>query len=138
VLVPGPLRAECRPAEATQRVRVSFEPPTGIHVAGLVVVVSYPADKLVIAGQGTEAGRAAVSGTPPGTVTASEDRDGELRQVIGQAKALANGPLFDVTFHRCDGAGAPAPSEVSCRVVDASDPMATKVQDVRCSVATAS
>jgi hypothetical protein len=130
--------AECRPSDATQRVRVSFNPPEGIQVAGLVVVVNYPPDKLVIEGQGAAAGRSAVSDTPEGTVTASEDRDGELRQVIGQAKALAAGPIFEVTFHRCDGASAPAPGEVSCRVIDASDPKSTKVVDVRCSVGTAS
>ena len=118
--------------------RVSVAPPAGLQVAGLVVVVSYPADKLVIAGRGMEAGRAAVSGTPEGSVTASEDRDGELRQVVGKAKALASGAIFDVTFHQCEGAGAPAPGEVSCRVIDASDAMSTKVPDVGCSVGTAS
>jgi hypothetical protein len=138
VAAPARVMAECRPSDATQRVRVSVEAPAGIQVAGLVIAVSYPPDKLVIEGQGAAAGRSAVSDTPEGTVTASEDRDGELRQVIAQAKALAAGPIFTVTFHRCDGASAPAPGEVSCRVIDASDPMSTKVPDVRCSVGTAS
>lgn len=129
---------ECRPTDVTERVQVSLAPPAGIRVAGVVVAVGYPQDKLVIAGQGVAAGRAAVTGTPAGTVTASEDRDGELRQVIGQAKALAAGPIFDVTFHRCEGAGAPAPGEVSCRVIDASDPMSTKVVGARCSIRAAS
>jgi hypothetical protein len=135
---PAHVMAECRPSAATQRVRVSFEAPAGLQVAGLVIAVSYPPDKLVIEGQGAAAGRSAVSDTPEGTVTASEDRDGELRQVIAQAKALAIGPIFEVTFHRCDGASAPATGEVSCRVLDASDPMSTKVADVRCSIGTAS
>jgi hypothetical protein len=135
---PVPAVAECRPSDATRRVRVAFEPPAGLQVAGLVIAVSYPADKLVIVGRGADAGRAAVSGTPAGTVTASEDRDGELRQVVAQAKALPAGPLFEVTFHECDGAVALAPGEVSCRVLDASDPMSTKVPGVRCTVSTSS
>jgi hypothetical protein len=138
VLGPHPLLAECRPTDATQRVRVNVEPPAGIQVAGVVVALRYPPDKLVIEGQGADAGREAVSATPSGTVTASDDRDGELRQVVAQAKALAAGPLFEVTFRRCEGAGTPAPGEVSCRVIDASDAMSTKVADVRCSVGTAS
>jgi hypothetical protein len=130
--------AECLPTDVTQRVQVSLEPPAGIQVAGVVVAVSYPPDKLVIEGQGADGARAAVSATPVGTVTASEDRDGELRQVVAQAKALAAGPLFEVTFQRCEGAGTPAPGELSCRVIDASDPMSTKVSGARCSIGTAS
>lgn len=130
--------AECTPVAETSRIRVTLEPPAGVQIAGVVIAVSYPADKLVIEGQGKDAGLSAVTGTPSGAVVASDDRDGELRQVIAQPKALEPGNLFEVTFHRCDGAAPAMPNELSCRVLDASDTMTTKIDGVRCSVAAAS
>jgi hypothetical protein len=137
-VAPAGAHAECVPGTASARVQVRIQPPAGVEVAGCVVVVTYPQDKLVIPGRGPEAGRAAVGGTPVGAVTASDDRDGELRQVVGKANALPGGALFDVTFRRCDGAGLPDAGDVSCRVIDASDSKSTKVDGVRCTVSTPS
>ena len=130
--------AECKPAAESLRIRVTLEPPPGVQIAGVVIAVTYPTDKLVIEGQGKDAGLSAVTSTPSGAVVASDDRDGELRQVIASPKALAPGKLFDVTFKRCEGAAPAMPSELSCRVLDASDTKTTKVDGVRCSVAAAS
>lgn len=138
LLTPVWARTECVAGKVTERVRVSIQPPEGIDVAGCVVAVTYAPDKLVIPGRGAEAGRAAVGRTPEGAVTASEDRDGELRQVVGKAGALPGGPIFEVTFQRCEGAGTPGAGDVSCRVIDASDPKSTKVDGVRCTVSTSS
>jgi hypothetical protein len=135
---PVDMAAECVAAKTTTRVQVTIEPPDGVGVAGCVIAVTYAQDKLVIPGRGTAAGRAAVDRTPEGAVTASDDRDGELRQVVGKANALPPGPLFEVTFRRCEGAGAPGAADVSCRVIDASDPMSTKVGGVRCTISTSS
>lgn len=135
------LHAECRPGHETVRVRVSLRPAAkGIELAGLVLSVAYPADKLVIEGQGKDAAHAAVSKLPDGAFTTSEDRDGELRLVVAKAKAFAVDPLCEITFQRCEGAKAAAPEEISCRVTDASDAMTSKVkvEDVRCSVGAAS
>lgn len=126
---------ECVTSEGTLRVRVELEPPDGIDVAGVVVAVSYPTDKLAIVGSGADAGRAAVSGTPPGASTASEDRDGELRQVVAQATPLAKGPLFDVSLRRCEKAPPAMAGDLSCRVIDASDAKTNAVEGVRCRVA---
>jgi hypothetical protein len=133
-----PAGAECRPSDATERVRVTLTPPEGLEIAGAVVTLAYPADKLVIEGRGREAAQGAVGAFPEGTVTVAEDHDGELRLVIAKAKALKVAPLFEATFHRCEGGKAPAIAELSCRVTDASDPVTGKIKDVRCSVSTAS
>jgi hypothetical protein len=131
-LVAGRAVAECTPTAVTARVRVRVEPPEGIEVAGVVTVLTYPADKLTIAGRGPDAGRKAVSALPAGAATASDDLDGELRQVVAQPTPLWAGPLFEVTFHRCEGGGVPVPSDLLCRVIDASDPKSTKVTGTRC------
>jgi hypothetical protein len=134
-VVPPRADSECVPSGETMRVRVTLEPPVGIEVAGVVVAVSYPTATLVIPGTGVEAGRAAVSATPAGASTASEDRDGELRQVVGQATPLPPGPLFEVTFRRCEGAAPAVAGDLLCRVVDASDAKTNAIEGVRCRVA---
>lgn len=126
--------AECVPSGETMRVRITLAPPVGVDVAGVVVAVSYPTTKLVIPGTGVDAGRAAVGATPAGASTASEDRDGELRQVVGHAKPLALGPLFEVTFRRCEDAAPALASEVSCWVLDASDANTNKLDGIGCRV----
>jgi hypothetical protein len=133
-------RAECLPSSETVRVRISLQPAKNIEVAGVVLSVAYPADTLVIAGRGKEAGRAAVSKTPDGAFTAFDDRDGELRLVVGKAQALQLDPICEITFHRCEGAKRATPNDVSCRVTDASDPATNKLdsQDIRCAVREAS
>jgi hypothetical protein len=124
--------AECTPTTATQLLRVTLEPPAGVEVAGVVLALSYPTDTVVIPGRGAEAGRAAVSGLPAGAAAASDDREGELRQVVATADALPPGTLFEVTFRRCEGAKVATESDFSCRVIDASDAKTTKVTDARC------
>ena len=124
----------CEAGASTTRVRVSFQPPEGIEVAAVVVSLSYPTEKLVIEGHGVQAGRAAVANTPAGAVTASDDLDGELRQVVAKPSALKAGPIFDVTLKRCAGSADAVADELTCRVIDASDPMSTKVSGARCIV----
>jgi hypothetical protein len=124
----------CEPGASTTRVRVSLQPPEGIEVAAVVVSLGYPTEKLVIEGRGAQAGRSAVANTPPGAVTASDDLDGELRQVVAKPSPLAAGPIFDVTLKRCAGSADAAADELTCRVIDASDPMSTKISGARCLV----
>ena len=135
---PTGARAECRPSDEIVRVRISLEPAKNVHLAGLVLAVTYPADRLVIPGQGQDAGRSALVEVPEGAFTMSEDRDGELRLVVAKAEALKLDPLCEITFHRCEGAESAKFEEVSCRVTDASDPTTNKIKDVRCSVDAAS
>jgi len=124
----------CEPGSATTRVRVSLQPPEGIDVAAVVISLGYPTEKLVIEGQGPQAGRSVVANTPAGAVTASDDMDGELRQVVAKPSPLAAGPIFDVTLKRCAGSADAVANELTCRVIDASDPMSTKVSGARCLV----
>jgi len=135
-LAPSAVRAECRASEQIVKMRVALQHPS-YNIAGVMVSVLYPADKLVIEGQGRDAARAALGKLPDGASVLAEDRDGELHLLFGKPEALTVDPLCEITFHRCEGAESIGSEEVSCRVTDASDAGANKLTNVRCSIAAA-
>ena len=139
-LAPGIVRAECPASGKTLKVRISVERPSGDkeNIAGVVLSVSYPTDKLVIEGQGKDAAKAALSGVADGIHGMYEDKDGELRLLFANPEPITVDPLCEVTFHRCEGAKDAAPEEVTCRVTDASDAASNKLESLRCLVTTAS
>ena len=141
ILLPTTIRAaECRATSETLRVRVDVKPKKNISLAGVVLSVDYPADRLVIEGQGKDAAKAAVSKIPADAFMVSEDLDGEVRLVVAKAKALNLSPLCEVVFHRCAGAAKAAARDVTCRLTDVSDTVTNKVDldDVTCTVDSAS
>jgi hypothetical protein len=141
VLGPTVVHAECRPSEATVRVQLTLQRPGEDegNIAGVVLSVFYPADKLVIEGQGKDAAKAALGKLPDDVHAIYEDHDGELRLLFGKPEALIVKPLCEITFHRCEGATEEgAARAISCRVTDASDPASNKLRDVHCLVGEAS
>jgi hypothetical protein len=134
-LVAGPAAAEdCEP-DGSYAVRVRYALATdGLPPAGIVVAVRYPTGKLSIPGRGPEAGKAAVRGLPQHAAAASDDRDGEFRQVVALPGDLPEKQLFEVGFARCAGAAPPEPAELSCEVIEASDSKTNQIGHVRCVV----
>jgi hypothetical protein len=132
--------AECPASAKTLKVRISVERPSGDkeNIAGVVLSVSYPTDKLVIQGQGKEAAEKAVGKLADGIHGMYEDHDGELRLLFAKPEPLNVDPLCEITFHLCEAAKDAAPQEVSCRVTDASDPASNKLENLRCLVSAAS
>jgi hypothetical protein len=131
--------AECRASDTTVKVRLTLKRASGDdNIAGVVMSVFYPVDKLVIEGQGKDAAKAALSELPDGANALYEDRDGELRLLFGKAMPLTVNPVCEVTFHRCEGVKDVAPEDVTCRVTDASDEGANNPPNGTCLVSAAS
>jgi len=124
---------DCHP-EGSYAVRVQYTLATdGLPPAGIVLAVRYPIDKLSIPGRGPEAGKMAVRGLPEHAAAASDDRDGELRQVVALPGDLPEN-LFEIRFARCADAAPPEPAELSCEVIEASDSKTNQIGHVRCVV----
>lgn len=126
----------CTPVPATQRTyAVSFAPPTGVAVAGFQVLLDYPEGRITIPGSGVGATSAVTPSVPPGTFVNVNDLDHLLRVTIAAAAAIPPSKVFDVRFQDCAGAPVPAPGDLGCTVVNASDPFTNPVSGVTCSVA---
>ena len=141
MLLPATLwAAECQATSETLRLRVDVKPKKNLSLAGMVLSIDYPADWLVIEGQGKDAAKAAISRMPEGAFTVAEDLDGEVRVVVAKAEALSLTPLFELVFHRCAGTAKATVKDVSCRLKDVSDTMTNRVNldDVACTVDEAS
>jgi hypothetical protein len=127
--------ADCEPDRATSRsVNVTLDPLEGIRIAGVVVSLRYPADKVTIPGRGPDVPSGTVTNTPAGAFAASFDAQGEFRQVIARAEELAPGRLFTVRFAGCREAEPAVAGDFACVVTDASDDKTTQVEGARCRV----
>ena len=78
--------------------------------------------------------KGSISDTGPDILQVPNDLDYGLREVLVGTKAFHPGRLFTIQFHDCEGATAPAASELHCSVEDASDSAGAHVPDLHCSV----
>ena len=109
--------------------------PDGTLVAGATVVVDHPEGKIGIVGEGITLPKTTIAGQPPDAVTSANDLGDAVRVVIARAGPLpTNAPLFTLHFQRCAGTPAVVAGDISCKVIDASDPSANKIRGVGCTV----
>lgn len=132
----------CTPLTTTQRfVQVHFQPPAGALVAGIQVLLDYPEGLLDLPGNGLSFPSGTISGTPPGATISVNDlnfngKGHAVRIAVTGAggAALAAGQIIRLRFQDCEGVPAPAPQQVPCSMLSASDPFLNAVTGVQCFV----
>jgi hypothetical protein len=131
-LPPAQASAECR-TDGSYVLGIRYElEVNGLPPAGMMVSVTYPIEKVVIPGSGSEAAKKAVRKLPENSTSASEDKDGELKVVMALPTDLPKEQLFEVAFERCEGSDPPAIEDFSCSVVSAADKATNPITYVRC------
>jgi hypothetical protein len=97
-------------------VRVFAVPPQGYEVATLIFDLAYDPAQVVLPGAGTDASvKARLGGTPPGAISAINDRDDVARIAVAQTRPLPAGAAVAVVeFDLCRGVAEP--KSFSCRV----------------------
>jgi hypothetical protein len=136
----------CTPdAASTVQVAVSFEPPQGVGIAGLTLLMNYPEQKVFMppAGPQTTIGAANFSPAfPPAEVlirgadlapTGSTGSGHAIRGIMGDDTAVPSGLLFTLTFQTCVDAQPPLAGEFNCTVLNAVDQGTNPVDGVVCS-----
>jgi cysteine-rich repeat protein len=129
--------SSCTPGVAATAT-VSFTAPAGVDIAGVTVLLEYPDSKVRIPGSGCALSVVNSIGMTPGsTVFTPNDLDYAVRVVLYEpsSAAIAPGTLFQVTFDTCQGGGALAAADMTCRVENASDTSTATVGGVNCTVA---
>lgn len=124
-------------AKSDQPVIVTLEvkDPEATLVAGAVIEVDHPEDKLGIEGEGIAVPKTTISKQPPDAIASANDLGDRVRVVVARAGQLpTNVPLLTLHFERCKDAKAVTAAELSCKVLDASDPSSNKIHDVGCKV----
>jgi cysteine-rich repeat protein len=125
----------CTETNATRRFGVFLEGPAETDVQGVTIFVRYPEAKIAIPSGGSDDPvKSSISDTAPDILQVPNDLDYGLREVMVGTKAFHPGRLFTIQFRDCEGATAPAASELHCSVEDASDSAGAHVPDLHCSV----
>ena len=126
---------KCTETSNTRRFTVFLEGPAETDVQGVSIFVRYPETKIAIPSGGSDDPvKRSIVDTPPEILQVPNDLDYGLREVIVGTKPFHPGRLFTIQFRDCEGATAPAASELHCSVEDASDPVGAQIHDLQCSV----
>jgi hypothetical protein len=124
-------------AKSDQPVGIALvvQDPEATLVAGAVIEVDHPEDKVGIEGEGIAVPKTTISNQPPDAIATANDLGDRVRVVIARAGQLpANQPLLTLHFERCRDAKPIVAADFACKVVDASDPTSHKIHDVDCKV----
>jgi hypothetical protein len=124
-------------AESDQPISIALVvgDPEATLVAGAVIEIDHPEDKVGIEGEGIAVPKTTISKQPPDAIATANDLGDRVRVVIARAGQLpTNQALLTLHFERCRDAKAVVATDFTCKVVDASDPTSHKIQDVGCKV----
>jgi len=125
----------CAETTGTRRFAVFLDGRAETEVQGVTVFVRYPEGKISIPSGGSDDPvRTSIADTPPDLLQVPNDLDYGLREVMVGTKPFHPGRLFTIQFRDCQGATAPAASELHCTVEDAADSSGGPVRDLSCSV----
>jgi len=100
----------CIPGASTFATSVTFSGPPGLTIAGLGIAVEYPRDEVAAPAFTAASGVANVTNDEGGRFIAEPIKIGGLPR-----------PFMHAMYKRCEGTTAPATSDFTCTVTDASD-----------------
>lgn len=117
----------------TQRIAVDFSAPSGVTASAVTIRLAYRTDRVAVAGTGREQA-VAQSFKPIADVQTSSANDlgYALRLVLVRGQGFRDGPLAEVSVHRCSQPPL-APTDFSC-VVEGCAGGAGPVRRCTCSV----
>jgi len=125
----------CTETSSTRRFSVFLEGQPETDVQGVTLFIRYPEAKISIPSGGSDDPvKRSIFDTPPEVLQVPNDLDYGLREVMVGTKAFHPGRLFTIQFRDCEGATAPAASELHCSLEDAADSAGAHVPDLHCSV----
>ena len=115
---PGDCTAQpCQPAKSGIVFAVEFTPPAAPDVSTALLRIGYRTDRISLPGSGGEKSvQSRIKRVADTAMLVPNDLDYALRLVVGRPGGIPAGRLLTIEFDRCQGAAAPAPSDLSCEV----------------------
>jgi cysteine-rich repeat protein len=126
---------KCTPRAGSRRsFSVSFSPPRGNIVGALSVLVDYPEGRISPVSPVQAGG--AITDLPDDAVPAALDFGHALRVIVVKAglTGIETTQICRIHFEDCEGATAPNVADLTCTVLEATDPLSNPLAGATCTL----